>query len=179
LKAQIQELKTALETLAAAGEDKAWRKAVALAAKTVAESFDVGANDVAILVRTADNLRLKFEHPPKLSTGINVFPVVANSMAGEVARTSRGLIENAFALTKHLAFYERILDKDEKATTIQKMMSVPVRADGACFAVVQVSRKGESAAAAGPDFSPMELGLLLEICDAIAPALKRLQPKIP
>jgi len=131
-----------------------------------------------VLVRTNDNLRLKFEHPPALSAGVNVFPVASTSFAGEVARTSRGAIDNGFAAAKHLGFYERIHRNDARMEPIQKLMAVPMRAGQFSFAVVEVGRRGATAAEAGPDFAPSDLGRLAEVCEAVAPTLSRLRPRI-
>ena len=175
---EIRELVAALEALVKSEDKTRWRKAVDLVAAAVVETFKVTPTEVAILVRTTDNLRLKFEYPAALSSGVNAFPLAATSTAGDVARSSRGLIENGFAQTKHLAFYERVKIKDAKASVIQKMMAAPIRADRLSFAVVQVSRKGETPADAGADFTPVDLAQLVEICDAVAPPLKALRPVI-
>jgi hypothetical protein len=173
----LKELETALKDLAKSGNPDAWPRALALVVSHLAGTFKITEVDVAILVRTSDGQRLKFEHPAMLAKGVNVFPVSTSSMAGEVARNSRGMVDNAFAATKHLGFYERIYDK--KPTTIQKMMAAPLRKDRASYGVVEVSRKGENAADAGPDFTGLDLVSLNAICDAAAPYLALLRPKIP
>jgi hypothetical protein len=174
-----RELAAALEELAQGEVDaKSWRKAVELVAQATTSAFGVKVNEVALLVRTSDNLRLKFEHPMPLAKGINVFPVSAPSFAGEVLRASRGIVENGFAATKHLSFYERIQAVDQKSKTIQKIMGAPLWIGQFSFAVIEVSRKGETAAEAGPDFTPLDLARLGELCDASAAWLSRLRPKI-
>lgn len=172
----LKELETALQGLVKSKEPDAWQRAIALVAGHLAATFKVRETDVAILVRTGDGNRLKFEHPPVLAKGVNVFPVSTPSLAGEVVRGSRGMIDNAFAATKHLGFYERIYDA--KPTTIQKMMAAPLRKERGSFGLIELSRKGESAADAGPDFTSLELLSLNQICDAAAPHLATLMPKI-
>jgi hypothetical protein len=175
----VKELAAALEGLAQGDVDvKKWRRAVDLVAEAVATTFGLKPTDVALLVRTSDNQRLKFEHPVPLSKGSNSFPVSAASFAGEVVRASRGLVENGFAVTKHLGFYERIQSSDQKAKTIQKIMGAPLRAGQSSFGVIEVGRKGDTAAEAGADFTPADLTRLVEICDASAVWLARLCPKL-
>ena len=172
----LKELQSALQALAKSSEGDAWPRAIALLAGHLAATFKVRESEIAILVRTGDGQRLKFEHPPVLAKGVNVFPVSTPSLAGEVVRGSRGMIDNAFSSTKHLAFYERIYDS--KPTAIQKMMAAPLRKDRASFGLVELSRKGETPAEAGPDFTGLELASLNEICDAAAPYLASMMPRI-
>jgi hypothetical protein len=59
---------------------------------------------------------------------------------------------------------------------IQKMVSVPILHDQKAIGVAQISRKGESAAAAGPDFTEADVRKAQEIFGDIAPFLSRARP---
>jgi hypothetical protein len=141
----------------------------------VAQTFKVPAENVAILLRTDDSLRLKFEHPPVLAEGVNTFPLATASLAGEVVKSMRGLAENKFIGTKHLAFYERIHKKDQSGAPIQKLLAAPIMSDQVCVGVIEVSRRGASAAEAGPDFTHLDQTALGNICSGIAGYLKQLR----
>jgi hypothetical protein len=65
-----------------------------------------------------------------------------------------------------------------KAGPIQKMLVAPVRGTGLPMGVIEVSRKGPDAAAAGPDFTAQDLAALTEIGAAVAPHLQHLKPKL-
>ena len=58
------------------------------------------------------------------------------------------------------------------AHVIQKLMSVPVVTAAGVMGVIQISRKGLSAPAAGPDFSPSDLQRLVTIATALGKVFK-------
>ena len=63
------------------------------------------------------------------------------------------------------------VQKEEKHV-IQKMMTVPVVGPNGVQGVIQISRKGTSAPAAGNDFSQMDLQKLVAIATALARCFK-------
>jgi hypothetical protein len=48
--------------------------------------------------------------------------------------------------------------------SIQKIISAPILNEGKVVGVMQVSRKGENAAMAGPDFTADDMGKVIAIC---------------
>jgi len=87
-------------------------------------------------------------------------------------------VDNAFVQTKHLSFYEHMRLAGAKSGAIQKMVAAPIRQAGPAFGVIEVSRKGEDAAAAGPIFTAQDLAALTEIGAAVAPSLRQLKVKL-
>lgn len=174
----MRDLQKHLEELTERTGNDRWKTAMAQIAGHVAQTFRVSTEDVAILVRTNDNQRLKFEHPPVLAEGVNTFPVSTSSLAGEVARSMRGLVENKFVATKHLGFYERIRKKEQSVAPIQKVVAAPIVSEKLCVGVIEVGRRGGSAAEAGPDFTHTDLIELGNICSGIAVYLKQLRPSL-
>jgi len=78
-------------------------------------------------------------------------------------------------MVKHVSFFESIKLRDKPAP-IQKMVSVPLLVRGQVIGVAQISRKGDTAREAGPDFTPADLRHAQEILDAIAPYLVDARP---
>jgi predicted transcriptional regulator len=50
------------------------------------------------------------------------------------------------------------------ASVIQRIISAPILADGKVIGVIQISRKAQTLAEAGPEFTADDLGKLLAIC---------------
>ena len=178
----VKELQAALEILtkvkASAPQDERWRESLTIVATHAAQAFKVTEREVAILLKTDDGMNLKFVYPLGLAQGPNNFPIASPSVASEVVKSSKGVVDIAFAQTKHLGFYERIRLEGPKVGPIQKMVAAPIRGAGPAFGVVEVSRKGEDAAAAGPDFTAQDLAALTEMGTAAAPYLLELRPKL-
>ena len=178
----VKELQATLEILAKVKSDAApgdrWKEALNKIAAHISQLFKVTEREVAILLRTDDGNHLKFVFPLALSEGPNSFPLASPSVAGEVTKAGRGVVDNVFAQTKHLSFYERMKLEGPKAGPIQKMLVAPLRGTGLPLGVIEVSRKGADAAAAGPDFTQQDLAVLTEIGAAVIPYLQQLKPKI-
>ncbi len=178
----VKELQAALEILtkvkASAPQDERWREALTIVANHTAQSFKVTEREVAILLKTDDGMNLKFVYPLALAQGPNNFPIASPSVASDVVKSSKGVVDNAFIQTKHLSFYERMRLEGPKAGPIQKMVAAPIRAAAPAMGVIEVSRKAADAAAAGPDFTAQDLAALTEIGAAAAPYLLQLRPKL-
>jgi hypothetical protein len=56
------------------------------------------------------------------------------------------------------------------------MVSVPIMLRGQAVGVAEVSRKGDTARDAGPDFTPADLRRAQEIFDGVAPYLAEARP---
>jgi len=178
----VKELQAALEILvkvkADAPLEARWLEAVAAVAGYAAQQFKVTEREVAILLRTDDGRMLKFVYPLALAGGPNTFPIGAPSVAGEVVKSGRGMVNNALPQTKHMAFYEKVRLEGPKTGPIQKMIAAPIRGTGLALGAIEVSRKGEDLASAGPDFTQQDLATLTEIATAVAPYLQTLRPKL-
>jgi hypothetical protein len=112
-------------------------------------------------------------YPSQLAEGgINKFPLSVPSLAGRVAQTARSLLTNAAHDVPHLDFYERIRINEERPRQIQKLLAVGVKgSDGKVRAVIEVSRRGDPLAKAGPDFRPEDQQRLERLAAIAAPAL--------
>ncbi len=178
----VKELQAALEILtkvkASAPQDERWREALATVAHHIAQSFKVSERELAMLLRRDDGMNLKFVYPLALAQGPNNFPIASPSVASEVVKSSKGVVDNAFTQTKPLGFYERMRLEGPKGGPIQKMVAAPIRATGPAMGVIERSRKGAEAASAGPDFTAQDLVALTEIGAAAAPYLLQLRPKL-
>lgn len=178
----VKELQAKLEILtklkADLPKEERWREALGVVASYAAQAFKVTEREVAVLLKTDDGTNLKFVFPLALGEGPNVFPLASPSVAGEVVKSSRGVVDNAFTQTKHLSFYERVRLEGPKTGPIQKMAAAPIREAGPAFGVIEVSRKGADPAAAGPDFTAQDLAALTEIGAVVGLYLLQLRPKL-
>jgi len=52
------------------------------------------------------------------------------------------------------------------------MISAPILLDGKVIGVIQISRKGATAASAGPDFTAEDLGKILALCKPLGKMLR-------
>jgi hypothetical protein len=138
--------------------------------KRVSTEFGIKNDEVAILVLTGDGKALRFAAPRKL-TDLGTIPVTKrDSIAVNVFGRRAGEAVNNVPMVKHVAFFESVKLRD-RAVPIQKMITVPILHEGEAVGVAQVSRKGETAAEAGPDFSPADATRAQEIFEAVAPVL--------
>jgi hypothetical protein len=147
----------------------------------LAKVFSVHPEEVAILKVASQNLG--FVYPARLAHVGSIPMNTGNSVAARTATTKRAECINNFAQTKHASVFEAVdlgdapkvipgqkIEKHQHV--IQKLMSVPVIGAAGVAGVIQVSRKGESAPASGPDFSPMDLQKLTAIAGALAKCFK-------
>ncbi|HUK87592.1 MAG TPA: hypothetical protein VLT85_08005 [Terriglobales bacterium] len=147
----------------------------------LAKVFSVHPEEVAILRVSGQNLG--FVYPARLGQVGSIPLNTSNSVAARTATTKRSEVINNFAQTKHASVFEAVdLGDKPKAVpgqkmekhmhVIQKLMSVPVTGPAGVLGVIQVSRKGESAPAAGPDFTPLDMQKLTAIAGALAKCFK-------
>jgi hypothetical protein len=78
---------------------------------------------------------------------------------------------------KHVSFFESIKLRD-RPMPIQKMVTAPLLLRGQPIGVAEISRKGETARDAGPDFTPADLRRAQEILDAVTPFLADARPAV-
>lgn len=133
------------------GEDALKRLAVQIGA-----AFGARKDEVAIFLSYQD--MLSFVYPVKFAQ-MGAIPISSGrSLAVKTVRERRGEIVNNFSTYKHPTVFEGLAPtEDSKAAPIQKIMSVPMIAEGKVAGVIQVSRKGTPGDPLGPDFSPQNL----------------------
>ena len=150
----------------------------------LAKAFGVQEDEVGILRIERQNL--VFCYPAKLHNVGSIPLNTSTSVAVRTANTRRPEIINNFAQTKHTSLFEAVelsvhklalpVGEDEKSDhhvhLIQKLMSAPVVGPAGTLGVIQVSRKGISAPAAGADFMPADLQKLVACATALVRCFK-------
>ncbi len=145
--------------------------------RELARSFGVGDDEVGIL--RLEGSTLVFCHPAKLQEVGRIPLNSSSSIAARTASTRRSEILNNFSQVKHTSFFEAVnlaessdIDDGERpdlsSKVIQKLISVPVMEGRKVRGVIQVSRKGESASAAGANFTQDDLQRLTEAASVLA-----------
>ena len=144
--------------------------------KSVSQAFACKTDEVAILIVTADAKHLRFAAPRKFCD-LGTIPVTKrDSIAVNVLGKKVGEAMNNVPMVKHVAFFETVKLRD-KATPIQKMITVPILHLGQAVGVAQISRKGETPSSAGPDFGPADVRKAQEFFEAVAPHLLQARPE--
>jgi hypothetical protein len=132
-------------------------------------------DEVAILVLTPDGKQLRFAAPRRF-VDLGTIPVSKrDSIAVGVLSSRRGEVLNNVPAVKHVAFFESVKIRD-RAAPIQKMITVPISHQQQPVGVAQISRKGDTLLAAGPDFTAMDLKKTQDFFDAVAPYLAAARP---
>jgi len=138
--------------------------------KTVSQEFSCKQDEVAILLLSGDGRHLRFVAPRRFAD-LGTIPVTKrDSIAVGVLSRRAGEVINNVPTVKHVSFFESIKLRD-KPSPIQKMMSTPLVVRDQPIGVAQISRKGETARDAGPDFTPADLRRAQEILDGVAHCL--------
>ncbi len=146
-------------------------------AKRVGKQFSCRPEEVAILLLTADGRHLRFVAPRGLAKLGSIPTTKRDSIAVSVLARGAGDVNNSVPMVKHVAFFETVKLRDKPPAPIQKMVSAPIRFGGHAIGVAQVSRKGENARDAGPDFTPADLEAAQRIFDSVAQYLQAARPK--
>ena len=150
----------------------------------LARIFAVKEDEVGILRIEKHNL--VFCYPVKLHNVGSIPLNTPTSVAVRTANSRRAEVINNFAHTKHTSVFEAVELSEPKSAApvgegersdhhvhmIQKLMSAPVLGPAGAIGVIQVSRKGTSAPAAGPDFTPTDLQKLVASAAALAKCFK-------
>jgi hypothetical protein len=143
--------------------------------KAVSHEFSCKQDEVAILLLSSDGRHLRFVAPRRFADLGSIPLTKRDSIAvGVLARRSGDVINNV-PMVKHVAFFESIKLRDKPAP-IQKMVSAPLLLRGQPIGVAQISRKGETARDAGPDFTSADLRRAQEILDGVAAYLAEARP---
>ncbi|HKW33838.1 MAG TPA: GAF domain-containing protein [Candidatus Acidoferrum sp.] len=139
----------------------------------IAKTIGVRDEEVAILAVSKRWKHLHFLVPDALKS-VGFIPLTSNSaLAAKTARESRPEIDNNFSAARHAVVFENIKMSGESTEPIQKVVSAPILLDGRVVGVIQVSRKGATSSAAGPDFTAEHLGNLLALCKPLGKFVHR------
>ena len=144
-------------------------------AMELAQFLGVQEDEVGILRMQEHGL--SFVYPTRLGK-LGTIPLNApTSVAARTASSKRAEIFNNFVQVKHASVFESVDlgnkgpgEKQERV--IQKLMSVPIAGPEGVCGVVQVSRKGTTAAAAGPDFTSADLQKLTTLATELVRCFK-------
>jgi transcriptional regulator with GAF, ATPase, and Fis domain len=151
-------------------------------AAELAKAFSVQGDEVAVLKLEKTNL--VFVYPAKLKDVGSIPLNQSSSVAARTAVTKRAEVINNFSQTKHASVFESVPLSAKKSNpemksaggpkvhSIQKLMTVPVVSAAGVQGVIQISRKGENAPAAGADFTPADLQKLVAIATSLAKCFK-------
>ena len=144
--------------------------------KHAAGVFAAKQDEVAILFLTSDRKHLRFAAPRKFFD-LGTIPITKrDSIAVNIFGRKAGEAMNNVPMVRHVAFFESVKLRD-RAVPIQKMITVPILHHGEPVGVAQVSRKGETAAEAGPDFTQADANRAQELFAAVAPLLVQALPE--
>jgi len=146
-------------------------------ADRIAKMLGVKSDEVAIMGLSTRWKHLYFLAPEALHQ-VGYIPLSSNSaLAARTARESRPEINNKFAAVRHASVFEGVKVGNSSAEAIQKIVSAPILSDGRVVGIIQVSRKGNSLATAGPDFTPSDLGQILALCKPLGKLLRHVAEK--
>jgi hypothetical protein len=144
--------------------------------KTVSQEFSCKVDEVAILLLSVDGRHLRFVAPRRFAELGSIPLTKRDSIAVGVLARKAGEVMNNVPMVKHVSFFESIKLRDKPAP-IQKMVTTPILMRGQAIGVAQVSRKGETAREAGPDFTAADLQHAQQIFDAVGPYLYAARPQ--
>jgi hypothetical protein len=138
----------------------------------IAKDLQVSPDEVAILAISEKSKSLNFLVPEALRN-VGSIPLSSTSaLAARTARESRPDIQNNFSTVRHVTVFEGVKADTLRASAIQKIISAPILFEGKVIGVIQISRKASSAAEAGPDFTPDDLGRVLAICKPLGKLIR-------
>jgi GAF domain len=166
-----------LERLASAlSSQKAGEQEISLPSvgERIAKSLNVKTEEVAILAVSTKWRHLHFLVPQALKN-VGFIPLSSPSaLAARTARENRAELNNHFHETRHASVFEGVKAETLSAEAIQKIISAPILCDEKVVGVIQVSRKGISAAAAGPDFSSDDVTKVTALCRPLGKLIQHL-----
>lgn len=160
LVSELERLASALET----DETSTAKISLMAVAEKIAKELHVRTDEVAILGVSMRWRHLHFMVPTALKN-VGFIPLTSKSaLAARTARDNRPEINNDFAAVRHATVFEGVKAATTSGESIQKILSAPILNDGKVVGVIQISRKGDTPASVGPDFTPDDLGKVLALC---------------
>ena len=132
--------------------------------------FAVGITEIGLL--RLDGHDLRFVFPAELQVAGSI-PISSSAVSAQTAASKQAGIFNQFTKVPHHNVFESVklhaAKEGEEPRPIQKLMSAPIlNEENDTLGVVQVSRKGLTPAAAGPDFTAGDLEALERAARRIA-----------
>jgi hypothetical protein len=168
LVSELERLASSLDTDASGAS----RISLPSIAERIARNLGVRTDEVAILALSEKWKHLHFLVPEALKN-VGFIPLSSNSaLAARTARDNRPEINNNFAGSRHVSVFEGVKVSAESAEAIQKIISAPILSGDKVVGIIQVSRKGASAAFAGPDFTAEDLGKVVAVCKPLGKLLQ-------
>ncbi len=137
-------------------------------AKALSQIFGVRRDEVALFAYDPRFEVLSFCWPVQLRSAGFVPLSARDALVATTARERRPFLDNSFAQTPHLHIFETFQLELTGGIPIQKIISAPMVCGEDLRGAVQVSRKGETLADAGRDFTPEELDALNQIAAVMA-----------
>lgn len=137
---------------------------IAALAERIAKELRVKTDEVAILAVSEKWRHLYFLVPEALRKVGHVPLSSTSALAARTVRDSRPDTINNFSNVRHASVFEGVKAESLNASTIQKIISAPILADGKVIGVIQISRKAPTLAEAGPDFTSDDMAKILAIC---------------
>jgi hypothetical protein len=135
--------------------------------REIGKLFGVAPDEVAVMELTRSGKALKFVLPEKLRVVGEIPLTSTTALAVRSVRERRADIVNNFASSRHAIVFEGVPLGRKPNEIIQKIMSMPILQGDAVVGVAQISRKGLSQAAAGPDFTAKDLTALQSLNGAL------------
>jgi hypothetical protein len=143
-------------------------------AEKIAKELHVKTDEVAILGLSNRWRHLHFLVPTALKN-VGFIPLTSNSaLAARTARESTPEINNNFSAVRHATVFEGVKAPTTSGESIQKIISAPILSDGKVVGVLQVSRKGENLAGAGPDFVSDDMAKVMALCRPLGKLVRAL-----
>jgi hypothetical protein len=143
--------------------------------KAASHLFGCRQDEVGILLLSSDGRHLRFVAPRQFAELGSIPLTKRDSIAVGVFARRAGDVINNVPLVKHVSFFESIKLRD-RPVPIQKMVTAPLVVRGQPVGVAEISRKGDTARDAGPDFTAADLEKAQEFFDAVAPLLAEARP---
>ena len=159
LLSELEQMTAALDQEGATVEDS-----LLSVGEKIAQELGVKADEVEILAVSSRWKHLHFLVPQPLKN-VGYIPLTSHSaLAARTARESRPEINNDFSGARHASVFEGVRTATTSGESIHKIVSAPILYEGKVVGVMQISRKGTSAATSGPDFTAEDLGKVLALC---------------
>src|SRR5258705_4212917 len=150
------------------------RISLASVAEKIAKNLGVRTEEVANLGVSTRWRHLHFLVPQALKN-VGFIPMSSTSaLAARTARESRPEINNNFSSVRHATVFEGLKAATTTGESIQKIVSAPILCEGKVVGVMQISRKGATAAKAGGDFTSEDLGKVLAWCPTLGKLVRHL-----
>jgi hypothetical protein len=171
---QVAELRSLVDAMVCSGQSPE-TEGLAQLEQTLARMFGVDSDEVAILTLNTKNKTLKFVIPEKLAL-VGTIPLTSTgALAARTVRERKAELVNNFSTSRHASVFEGVPLGRRQGELIYKIMSAPIMDGGHVAGVIQISRKGQSASDAGPDFTQKDLRVLTSLSPVLARFLKLCQ----